>query len=139
MPASKLLQGLRTATHSQDEYGFVHLCPAGGTGMSTKVGPKPGWAFSVLQQTEEYSECLNMVQVIVDMMAGIGPFAVPAAQRGCQVGSLKYCILAQSDSRLTEVAEEACLQMLTIFNSGLGGPDALLPERLRSHWIYQDS
>ena len=80
-----------------------------------------------------------MVQVIVDMMAGIGPFAVPAAQRGCQVGSLKYCILAQSDSRLTEVAEEACLQTLTILDSGLGGPDALLPERLRSHWIYQDS
>lgn len=35
--------------------------------------------------------CPRSLQVLVDMMAGIGPFAVPAAHKGLEVG-LRVCV-----------------------------------------------
>jgi tRNA (guanine37-N1)-methyltransferase len=37
-------------------------------------------------------------EVVLDVMAGIGPFAIPAAQVGCQVGASTHQVVAMLSS-----------------------------------------
>jgi tRNA (guanine37-N1)-methyltransferase len=43
------------------------------------------WNSRLENEHRRLVDCFARGQVIVDMMAGIGPFAIPAAQKGCTV------------------------------------------------------
>jgi tRNA G37 N-methylase Trm5 len=43
------------------------------------------WNSRLEQEHKRLVDTFRPGQVVVDMMAGIGPFAVPAAQKGCSV------------------------------------------------------
>lgn len=44
------------------------------------------WNSRLQEEHKRLVDSFKPGEVIVDMMAGLGPFAVPAAQRGCMVG-----------------------------------------------------
>ena len=43
------------------------------------------WNSRLEQEHRRLTDCFQPGQRVIDVMAGIGPFAIPAAQRGCQV------------------------------------------------------
>ena len=43
------------------------------------------WNSRLEQEHKRLTDTFSRGQVVVDMMAGIGPFAIPAAQQGCKV------------------------------------------------------
>ena len=43
------------------------------------------WNSRLEQEHKRLTDTFSRGQTVVDMMAGIGPFAIPAAQRGCKV------------------------------------------------------
>lgn len=43
------------------------------------------WNSRLEQEHKRLTDTFTRGQVVVDMMAGIGPFAIPASQRGCKV------------------------------------------------------
>ena len=84
------------------------------------------------------------VQVIVDMMAGIGPFAVPAAQRGCQVSSLKAlhpgAARVHTERRrrrgfASRCCPSCCLSLLDLTHGCLNGSGCIVFPRIAKYRI----
>ena len=48
------------------------------------------WNSRLEREHKRLVDTFKRSDVVVDVMAGIGPFAVPAAQKGCQVGTLLW-------------------------------------------------
>jgi tRNA (guanine37-N1)-methyltransferase len=51
------------------------------------------WNSRLEVEHERLTQGFGRGQVVVDMMAGIGPFAIPAAQRGCMVRACCLCLV----------------------------------------------
>ena len=54
------------------------------------------WNSRLEQEHKRLTDTFTRGQVVVDMMAGIGPFAIPAAQRGCKVRRASRCAAVPS-------------------------------------------
>ena len=50
------------------------------------------WNSRLEREHKHLVDTFKRSDVVVDVMAGIGPFAVPAAQKGCQVGTLLWLL-----------------------------------------------
>ncbi len=61
------------------------------------------WNSRLEQEHKRLVDTFRPGQVVVDMMAGIGPFAVPAAQKGCKVG---ICTLIYIQDRIFQYAAQ---------------------------------
>ena len=57
------------------------------------------WNSRLEQEHRRLTDTFSRGQVVVDMMAGIGPFAIPAAQRGCKVRGRAQAARLQGDCR----------------------------------------
>lgn len=57
--------------------------------------PQVYWNSRLETEHKRLVDTFKAGQVVVDVMAGIGPFAIPAAQKGCKV-SLTVCMSCKS-------------------------------------------
>lgn len=76
------------------------------------------WNSRLHTEHERLVELFKPEDVIADVFAGVGPFAVPAAKKGCAVlgndlnpNSAKYLAQNVEDNRVSSVTDMPCLSI----------------------------